>query len=410
MPPTPKTLLAISHAYPPDPGAVGMHLADACSELVRRGHRVIVLTSDRGYDDPSQRYPAREVLGGVEVRRVALSSFGKASLAVRMAGGLSLVAQATLFGVTLGRVDGVLATTSPPVCALVPLLLGALRGVPFAYWVMDINPDQSVVLGRVSETAVVVRLFELLNRQALEHASLVVTLDEFMAARLRRKREIVDKLEILPPWPHDNHLQTVAHRDNPFRVEHQLQGKFVVMYSGNHGPSSPITTVLQAAERLRHRTDIVFVFIGGGISKADVDRAIAEGASNVRSLPYQAMERLKYSLSAADVHVVTVGDDIVGIVHPSKVYGAMSIGRPILLCGPERCHAAPLVEPHRAGVRVDNGDVEGAVRAIETLASSSEEELRQMGQRARDVVKNEFSRALLLPRFVEAVEERLGLV
>ncbi len=406
---TNKTILAVTQVFPPDPGAVGMHMADAAGELVRRGHRVLVLTADRGYDDPARRYPPREMREGVEVRRLPLSSPGKASLATRALGGMSFVAQAVAAGLAIPNLDAVLVTTSPPFCALAPLAFKAWRGVPFVHWVMDINPDQSVALGQVAQDALVVRAFEALNRAALRQASLVVTLDEFMARRLQDKFPIDSKLEVLAPWPHDNHLQSIDHAENPFRNEQRLRDKFVVMYSGNHGPSSPVTTLLQAARRLKGRNDILFMFVGGGTGKAEVEAEIARGAPNVRSLPYQPLERIKYSLSAADVHVVTVGDEIVGIVHPSKIYGAMSIGRPILLCGPARCHAAPLVEPSGAGLRVDNGDILGAVRAIEALADSPNEELVAMGERARRVIRDGFSRDVLLPRFVDAVERRLGL-
>ncbi len=404
-----KKILLISQVYSPDPAAVGMQMADAALELAERGYDVCVLTADRGYDDPSQKYPSRETAAGVDIIRLPLSSFGKSSIVTRLVSGLFFVAQACVRGAFLDRVDGILVTTAPPMCSMAALFIGGLRRAPIAYWVMDLNPDQMVVLGKLSATSPAVRAFDVLNRLILRKAKLIVALDEFMGQRLEQKHSIQDKLEILPPWPHDNYLTTIPHEENPFRKEHGLQGKFVVMYSGNHGPSSPVTTCLEAAEVLKHREDIVFLFVGGGVGKQEVERAIARGASNVRSLPYQPIDSIKYSLSAADVHLVTVGDSIVGVVHPSKIYGAMSIGRPILLTAPEKCHAAPLVVPNGVGEHLKNGDVAGTAAAIERLAGLSPEERERMGKRAREIISRGFSRQILRTRFADLLTRRLGL-
>src|SRR5205814_3260316 len=127
---------------------------------------------------------------------------------------------------------------------------------------------------------------------------------------------------------------------------------------------------------LGHRSDIVFMFIGGGSGKKDVEDAILAGATNIISLPYQPLADIKYSLSAADVHLVTVGDDIVGIVHPCKIYGAMAVARPVLLLGPNPSHVADLLDKHRFGWQVAHGDIDGMVRAIE-LASATDRPTRQ---------------------------------
>lgn len=246
----PATILVLSQVYPPDPASVGQHMADAAEELVRRGHRVVVLTADRGYDDPALRYPARETRGGVEVVRLPFCSFGKASIAIRLLGGVSFVLQAIVRGAWLGRVDALLVSTSPPLASLAALALSGLRGAPVVYWVMDLNPDQMVALGMMAPTALPVRLFNCLNRRILRRARRVVVLDRYMAERVNAKVDVRDKLAILPPWPHEDHLEDLPHAANPFRAAHGLAGRCVLMYSGNHGPSNPIGTMLEALGRL----------------------------------------------------------------------------------------------------------------------------------------------------------------
>lgn len=405
MPGPKRTILLLSQVYVPDPASVGQHLHDAAAELARRGWRVRVLASARGYDDPSRRYPLRERRDGVEIRRLPLSSFGKRSIPIRLLGQSIFLAQAFVRGLFTPRLSGVLVSTSPPMCSIVAVLIAAVRRAPVAYWAMDINPDQMVALGKIREGALPARVFDWINRRILRRAQLVVALDRFMAQRLERKAKVRGRLLVLPPWPHEEASALVEHADNPFRQAHGLDGKFVVMYSGNHSPANPLTTVLDAARRLQGRQDIVFLFIGGGLAKRDVEAAIAQGADNIRSLPYQPLEQLRNSLSAADLHVVTIGRGVVGIVHPCKVYGAMAVGRPILFVGPSPSHVSDLLEEHRMGWRVEHGDVDGAVRAIEQACAMADEQRRAMGLRARAAVERSLSKQALCGAFCDAVEE-----
>jgi colanic acid biosynthesis glycosyl transferase WcaI len=175
-----------------------------------------------------------------------------------------------------------------------------------------------------------------------------------------------------------------------------------VMYSGNHGPSNPLTTVLQAALRLRDDPRFAFVFVGGGIGKADVD---AVAGPTILSLPYQPLERLRYSLSAADVHLVTIGDGVVGIVHPCKVYGAMAVARPVLLVGPEESHVGDLLARERIGWRVGHGDVEGLVTLLRQLVDRDPQELAGMGERARRTLHQGLSKQELCGRLCRILEQ-----
>ena len=228
-----------------------------------------------------------------------------------------------------------------------------------------------------------------------------------MAERLYRKVDIRSKIAIMPPWPHDDHVEMIDHDGNPWRQAQIKPGQFVVMYSGNHGFSTPVSTVLQAALGLQDETGLEFLFIGGGVGKKEVDDTIERSRpTNIRSLPYQPFETLRFSLSAADVHLVSVGNDVVGVVHPCKIYGAMAVGRPILLLGPDPCHASDLVLENRIGWQISHGDVEGAQRVLREIRETPPEVLREMGRRAQEVVRRELSKDGLCGRFCDVVEDR----
>jgi hypothetical protein len=200
----------------------------------------------------------------------------------------------------------------------------------------------------------------------------------------------------------------LPHEQNWFRDRHGLQDKFVIMYSGNHSPANPLETLLQASLAFRDDDSIRFAFIGGGAAKKQVNEHIERHQlRNFLSLPYQPLADLRYSLSAADVHVVSLGSDMVGIIHPCKVYGSMAVGRPILFLGPRPSHVADLIEQHEIGWHVAHGDVEGCIAAIHAMKSTPAADLAARGDRAQAALRSSLSQELLVDRLCQRVESLL---
>lgn len=398
-------MLIISQVFVPDPASVGQHMFDVARELAARGHRVLVYTSARGYDDPSVRYAPRDFRDGVQIRRLPFASFGKKSILTRIVGTISFMVQAFLRTLLTYNFSAILFSTSPPMIGISMSLVRLFRSVPMVYWAMDLNPDQLIALGKIGPRSVLARLLEGINRTILRGSALVIALDRFMAARLSARVELRDKMVVIPPWPHETFVEPVDHASNPFRDRHNLAGKFVVMYSGNHSPSNPLDTLLQAALRLRDDDTLRFLFVGGGVGKKDVERFVAQHQlGNVLCLPYQPLADLCYSLSAADVHVVSLGDKMVGIIHPCKVYGAMAVGRPVLFFGPKPSHVSDLLDQHGIGWHVAHGDVDGAVRTIREIQQTSPEQLDEMGRAAQRVLAGSLSQQILCKRFCDGIE------
>ena len=180
------------------------------------------------------------------------------------------------------------------------------------------------------------------------------------------------------------------------------------MYSGNHSPSNPLTTLLDAAVRFKDDPGLRFLFVGGGTGKKEVEAVIREhGLTNALSLPYQPLAELRHSLSAADVHVVSLGPDMVGIIHPCKIYGAMAGGRPILYFGPRPSHITDLLDAHGFGRHVAHGDVDGAVRTIDELRRLAPADLAVMGRTAREVLSRSLAQEALCARFCDRLEAAL---
>ena len=122
-----------------------------------------------------------------------------------------------------------------------------------------------------------------------------------MAERLERKQPVGERMVVIPPWPEEDDVRDVPAQENPFRAAHDLGGKRVILYSGTLGLANPVSTLLRAAEQFEDRPDLVFLFIGGGAGMAEIR---TRNRPNVRWLPYQPFDQLRYSLAAGDVHVV----------------------------------------------------------------------------------------------------------
>jgi glycosyltransferase involved in cell wall biosynthesis len=394
------TILFITQVYPPDPAAVGQQLADVAADLAARGHSVTVLTADRGYDDPAVRYPRRETRHGVRIVRLPWSSLGKRSMMVRLAGGLSFLLQATLRALFMRRLGRVVVTTVPVMSPVAGAALALMLRAGVIYWIMDLNPDQLVALGVVRKESLLVRALESCNVALLRRAAAVIVCDEYMAKRVRDKFDPGDRLHVATPWAHEQHLEPVAHDANPFRLAHVAAGRRAVMYSGNHALTNPLATVLDAAARLADDPRLTFLFVGGGAGKKEVE---SRRLPNVVSLPYQPLEQLKYSLSAADVHVVSIGAAVVGIVHPCKIYGAMAVGRPVLAFGPRHSHVADIVT-QGIGWHIEHGDVDAAVAALQLIADLPSEALQAMGRRGQRVVHERYHAKSSRSRVCDLIE------
>ncbi len=338
-------ILILNQTFYPDVVATAQHAADLATHLTEQGHQVTVLAGARGYDDPSLRFPKRETWKGVRIIRISALGLGKNARWRRMLNFASFILSCLVRSLTLPRFDLVVAMTSPPLISFVAALLVTLRGGQLVCWVMDLNPDEALAAGWLKPGSMAARLLSALSRFSFRKARTLVVLDRFMKQRLIEKSIAEEKIAVIPPWSHDDVIGYDTTGRESFRSSHGLTGKFVVMYSGNHSPCHSLDTLLKAALRLAGNSEIVFCFVGGGSEFSKVKQfQLHHGLQNIVTLPYQALDQLSSSLSAADLHVVVMGDRFVGIVHPCKVYNILHLGIPFLYVGPTESHVVDLVQ------------------------------------------------------------------
>jgi glycosyltransferase involved in cell wall biosynthesis len=398
----------VNQTFYPDVVSSGQHLADLALCLAARGHAVTVVTSRRAYDDPGKKFPKQEIWRGVRILRVFATGFGKRAKWRRAADFASFLCSCCWRLLWLPRQDLVMTLTSPPLVSFIGAWFARLRGSRFCYWIMDLNPDEALAAGWLAPGSFAARSLEWCSRFSLRHASKIVVLDHFMQQRILEKEIEPQKIAVIPPWSHDSDVRFDAEGRKRFRKQHGLENRFVVMYSGNHSPCHPLDTILNAAKQLAEDREVAFLFVGGGSQFAKVRQfAIEHALPNIQCLPYQPMDQLAGALSAADLHLVVMGNPFVGLVHPCKIYNILRVGSPLLYIGPQPSHISEILDELKGQpfcARAEHGQVERVIQHIVGLKQA----MAQRDGRPDVPLADRFSQAALLPRIVAALESATG--
>lgn len=357
--PKPRVIF-INRFYRPDEPATAQLLTDLAEALATRGYAVTVIASH-----PGGAVPNEETLAGVNVRRVRGTRRRGGGLAGKALDFASfyLGAMAKLLRIAQAG-DAIVALTDPPLLAIGVGVAARLRSARLFHWVQDIYPELAIELAGQRW----LRLVRPLRDAAWRRAEQCVTLGTDMASVLAAAGVSPEKISLVPNWaPTGVSAPTVIARSD-LRAEWQLEGKFVVLYSGNFGRVHDLLSVLAVAETLRTETDLVFLFVGDGAQRpALAQRATDRGLTNVIFRKSQPRSRLSETLALGDVHLVTLRAGCERYVFPSKLYGVVSVGRPVVFIGPPGCEVARLVETGGFGQAFAAGDVGGIAASLRAL-------------------------------------------
>jgi colanic acid biosynthesis glycosyl transferase WcaI len=261
----------------------------------------------------------------------------------------------------------------------------------------DVFPEIAVELKRL-ENKTLIELLRRLIAFYLRRADRVVAIGDTMRRRLEEKGAPADRITVIPNWV-DTEAIKPAPKENDWAREHDLQGRFVVMHSGNVGHAQNLDALVRSTTFLRDLDDLAVVVVGGGARYATlVDLAERLEADHVRFLGYQPRELLSLSLSSADVHVVGLARGLSGYVVPSRLYGILAAGRPVIVAADEDSETARVVLQEGCGVVVQPGRPELLAQAIRA-AYDGELDLAEMGRRGREYVVREADRSVAFDRY-----------
>ncbi len=393
-------LLVLNQYYWPGVEATAHLLTELCEALA--GEFDVTVVTGRLHDRPDAR-PGTSERGGVRIVRVNSTAFQRSKLGPRAANYVTYLLQSFRAAVATQRPDVVVCMTDPPIIGDLAHLVARRFRAPLLVISQDVFPEIAVELKRL-ENPLVVGALRVLIRWYLKRADRVVAIGETMRRRLVEKGADPERLTVIPNWV-DTSLLSPQPRDNPWARGEGLVGRFVVMHSGNIGHAQNLDALVRAGTFLRDLDDLEIVLIGTGARRGDMEElALLLDVDAVRFMPYQPREALSQSLSSAGVHVVGLAQGLSGYVVPSRLYGILAVGRPVIVCADADSETAQVVAETGCGVVVAPGRPELLAEAIRT-AHDGGYDLERMGAVGREYVVANADRRVAVKRYAAILRE-----
>lgn len=338
-----------------DSGYLMIDLANAFHEA---GYQVHLITG---------KLKPRNTLLNDEIVRHKVSPYNRSSSIKRIISWVLAALQ--MFWICKFKLKGVrlLIVSNPPFAPLLPLILKN----NFDLLIYDIYPDALHEMKVLGSQNLIVRIWEKLNVKVFRKADRILTLTEGMKSVLT-KYAGEKEIEVIPIWTDNQFLKPVPKNENPFTAKYNLQDKFVVMYSGNLGKSHIVDIIPEIASKINN-PKVIFIIIGDGDQKKGLEEQISKlKLTNLMMLPYQPAFDLPFTLSAADIAIVTLGKNASNLSVPSKTYNLMSVGAVILSIAETDSELASLTKQFAFGETYRRDQLNEIITFINNTASDHE--------------------------------------
>ena len=384
--PRPPSCVFINQFFWPDSAATSQLLTDVVLQALREGSNARVICAANRYAG-EESAPPRSVV----IHRCPAVPFVRGMLG-RFVSYVSFLATSAVHGLRGPSPDTVVTLTTPPGLGAVGTLLQVLRGARHFIWQMDMYPDVAVdvkVLHRSMITRLIGWVFDISRRRA----DGIIALGEEMKDRLIAHGVSPEKIHVCHNWADGNEIVPLPFPEGPLTIH----------YSGNFGMAHEAVTVRESVKALANDDRFRFVFTGGGKHHDALELLCrASEIANVSFEPYCPREHLGFSLAQGHLGLVTQLPETLGSVVPSKTYGIMAAGRPILYVGPRQATPARIIEEFHCGWQIEPGDVSGLTNLLETL-DRRRDLIAEAGARARRAFEEHFDRPIAVARICKVL-------
>jgi glycosyltransferase involved in cell wall biosynthesis len=390
-------LLVLNQYYWPGVEATANLLTELCEALAEE-YDVTVVTGAARED-----LPHRDVRNAVTIIRVHSTTYDRAQLSRRAANYFTYLFGAIREAMATKRPDVVVSMTDPPFIGAAAQLVARRFRAPLLVISQDVFPEIAVKLGRL-RNPLVIGVLRVVIRSYLRFADRVVVIGDTMKLRIVDKGVDPERIRVISNWGDAERVKPQP-RDNAWTREHGLVDKFVVMHFGNVGHAQDLDTLIRATTLLRDLDDLVVTIIGVGARLQELT-ALAQTveADKVQFLPWQAYEDRALPISAAHVHVVGLARGLAGYIVPSRMWGVLAAGRPVIAAAEDESETAAVVRDTECGVVVPPGDAFALAIAIRAFHDGAYD-LDEMGRRARAYAETETDRSIAVDRYRRVLEE-----
>jgi hypothetical protein len=383
----------------PDNSSVAQHLYDLSIFLNSKGYTIDVISSIYSYENKFIKYNKFDIINNIKIFRVSYFKFGKKNSIILRIFDIFFFYFSFfihLFFKNNNKYDYVLCTTSPPMFAFFISLYCKIRKFKLCYWVMDLQPELSIEANLIKRNSLISKFFLQLNKYTIQSSHKIITLDKYMTNYLCSLGCSPSKIITSPVWPILHNFSNTIKNENPFAIKNGFLDKIIIMYSGNHSVVHPLDTILEVTLYFKNDPRFLFVFIGSGVRVEDVKiYKYQHKLNNILQLPYQSRNDISFSLSSADIHLVVMGDNLVGFTHPNKIYGALYVGKPVVYIGPSNSHVTDILDNLYGNIVIKARDVNLLIEKLEDFTKLSDFEKNIIGLRNRNYVLENFNSDML---------------
>lgn len=388
-------ILVMTHAYPPEVRSTSNLVYELSRDMVKKGHSVTVITPLPKYnlDKIPEQYKHKFFLKtkeeGVDIIRISTLPIHLVGPLQRAFGYLFISAAFLILGLIEKRHDAIFVYSTPFTLGLSAYLVSRLKKTPFVFNVQDLFPQGAIDLGLL-KNPVLIKLFAGIEKFLCKTADMITVHSE------GNKKHVIDhggnanKTMVISNWV-DTGVLKPEEKENAFRKEHNLTGKFVIIFAGVLGYAQDLDVIIESAEKLKNEKDMVFFIVGDGMEKQRIIKKVEElGLQNVRFLPFIPADKYPELVAAADVCLVTLKKTMLTPVVPSKILGIMSCGRPIV-ASLNNSDAYEIIEQAKAGICVEAGDSVSMADALLKLYKDREF-VKMLSENGRKYALANFSR------------------
>lgn len=372
-----KKLLMYTNYFYPEVATTGQILTELAEGLMDVFDVTVVCEIPSYAQEIEDRYKTQryyfETYKNMKVIRVRVPEVNKQSKLSRVKYILSYFFNCIAVTRKLGKFDYVFTCSQPPVLGGILGTIGKkLTGGKLMYQVMDFNPEQTIAVNYAGNKTILNAMMWW-DKRSCRKSDVVVTLGRDMQETLIKRFEgkNIPNNVVINNWIDEEKIHPLPLNDErvvAFKKENGLDGKFVIMTSGNIGLYYDFENILLVMEKFLEDDSVIFAFVGDGLIKPKLQEyAKSHDLKNVVFIPYQKKEDLIYSLNAADVHIVTNAKGVKGVSVPSKIYGILAVNKPIWGILEKGSEAWRIIEDSNCGVLVEAGDYDGMEKSLKDI-------------------------------------------
>lgn len=407
-----KKLLIYAHYFYPDVASTGQILAELAEGMIDAFDITVICVVPSYSGVIEEKYKSKRIYieeyKGIKLVRVRVPEFTKSNKISRIKNLLAYFFNSLIATAKIEKQDYIYTISQPPILGGVLGVLGKwIKGGKLIYNIQDFNPEQTIAVG-YAKNKLLLNTVMAVDKFSCKNSDKVIVVGRDMQETLKNRfnnkkvpsnvfiNNWINEKEIYPL--DQNHPKIIA-----FKEKYNLKDKFIIMYSGNIGLYYDLENIIKVIGEFKDREDVVFAFIGDGTVKSKIEEYVTNNnLNNVTFIPYQDKADLIYSLNAADIHWVVNAKGIKGVSVPSKLYGVMAAGKPVLGVLDEGSEARLIVEECNCGVCIEPGNYKEISRNIEYILNNKEL-IKSLGQNGRKYLEVNLTKDVSINKYKDTI-------